>query len=91
MMVKIETPNYSDGPNTGRGTKTTTDSGAPIEGIRNIVVRISANKAITAEIECFSSFKGDAVAEFYVTNPISGDLRKVKRIEFADGSVFEGV
>jgi hypothetical protein len=89
MIVKIETPNFVNGePVAAYKTAITTASGDPIHGVKSATVRINMKEAITASIECLSAFRGEAVAEFLVMDPTSGELKRVNFIEFRDGTFF---
>jgi hypothetical protein len=92
LIVHIETPNArcEDGQvSSGRGTRITTDGGAEIHEVMDVVVRINACKIITAEMQLMVSLKATATASFWMIHPISGQRQQIKRIEFADGSIFE--
>jgi hypothetical protein len=80
----------ADGPS-GNGTKITLANGEPIHGIRKAVISLEADKVNKVELEILCErveVCGDAV--FYGFHPYLGGVRKlIKRIEFADGTVFE--
>jgi hypothetical protein len=85
MVVRIETP---QGSRDGFGTKIFTAQGQPLVGVVAADVRIRMNEPIKAVLELWSGFTGKAEGEFVVRDPHSGELKPVKRIEFADGSTF---
>jgi len=86
MIVKIEPPS-ADCPHTGDFTKVSTVDGQLIHGIRSAEVRLAVHEPITAKIECFAGL-GDVTAEgtIFAVHPISGLLKEVRHVEFADGS-----
>ncbi len=87
MIVRIETPS-ADIPTTGVGTKVTTMDGHPIKGVSSIDIRIRPNEATLATLGIWGAFLGEAKAEFKISDPVTGDLKSVKRIEFTDGTVW---
>lgn len=84
MFVKIATP-----ARVGVGTIVSTQDGRLLEGVRAIDVRIRPNEVIRATLEIAGEFCGEAQSDFVVLHPVTGDLRSVKRIEFADGTIWE--
>lgn len=90
MIVHIETANAKTGdPATGYGTRITTPSGEPLHGVTAITVHIPVNAPVTAEVTLLSGFVGSANSSFVMRDPISGEMKSVRRIEFHDGSRFE--
>jgi hypothetical protein len=88
MMVRIETP-CSGVSATGAGTKVTTMDGHEIKGIAAIDLRIRPNEPTQATLGIWCAFLGEARSDFVVTDPETGDLRSVKRIEFTDGGSWD--
>lgn len=85
MKLKIDSP----GP-TGFGTWFTTDEGVPLRGIRAADITIRVDAPTTARIELVGvAVKAEqVVTAFYVPDPTTGVSKEVRRIEFADGSVW---
>ena len=73
------------------GTKVTNaDTGEEIQGIAGISVDIRVNDIVRAKIDlCCVQLGVAASAEYQVISPKTGDMKAVKRIEFADGEVLE--
>ena len=67
----------------------TTDKGKRIPGIKAIDLRMRLNEAITATVELYSGFEGDAVPTFVMLDPVSGNRKQIVKVEFVDGSVYE--
>jgi hypothetical protein len=78
----------AEGP-TGAGSEFTTESGEHIFGVKRAVVTIDPRELLSARLEIFCGFAGIAEPQFMVVDPLSGKLKRVKRIEFHDGSSFE--
>jgi hypothetical protein len=76
---------------TGMGTKVfCAESGAEIQGIEKLSLVIAAddiNRA-TVQIAC-ASIDTNAKAEYLVASPSNGEMKAVRRIEFADGEAFD--
>jgi hypothetical protein len=80
----------SDGA-TGVGAKITQEDGTEIKGVRSAVITLDIKKVSTADLELIGAgFIGKAQPCFHIKHPITAELKKVSRIEFADGSVFDG-
>jgi hypothetical protein len=91
MIVKIESPNIvTSQVSCGNGTLVSTDEGNPIHGVKSATVRFAVDKAVTAELVVYAAVKTSAMATFVMPDPLTGQEKIVKRIEFGDGSVFEG-
>ena len=75
------------------GTSVTTAEGNPILGIRKATITLDARgvdvPVATLEIVSASLRVRGALPTFLVTDTKTGELKEVKRIEFADGTVFE--
>jgi hypothetical protein len=84
-MVRI----VSEGP-TGRGTKIIREDGSEIHGVRKAVITLDHKQVSIADLEIVTAtFRGKAKPRFHVLDPLSGELKAVKRIEFEDGSEFK--
>jgi hypothetical protein len=70
-------------------TKLTTEDGSPISGVRRAVIKMELNHAVIAELELYTEFDVSAVAVWVMVDPLTGDRKLLRRIEFADGSTFE--
>lgn len=69
---------------------TNSETGEEIKGITGIAVDLRVNDLVRAKIElCAAQVDVVAQAEFLVASPKTGDLKAVRRIEFADGEVVE--
>jgi hypothetical protein len=90
MFVNISTAPTTNGlAPASNGTQVTTQDGTEIKGIRSATIKLEVNEPVTATFEVVSaSFVGQADACYQVSDPISGELKTVRRIEWADGSVF---
>ena len=90
MLVKITSPSIT-GHCTGLGTVIEATDGQPLHGVSRAVITIDPREIIRAELEiaCQSVEIHQAKASFWLAHPVTGDRREVKRIEFADGSVWE--
>lgn len=66
------------------------DTGAEIKGIASMDVTFRVDDVVRARIElCSVNVKTSASAEIVVADPRTGDMKAIKRIEFADGSTFD--
>jgi hypothetical protein len=77
---------------TGHKTEISTASGTRLDGAtRSAVITLDPKKVNTAVLELYcESVEVDAMAEFRVKDPVlGGDAKRVKRIEFADGTIFD--
>jgi hypothetical protein len=92
-MVRIQTPHFDGYPKRliiGRGTTVTTEDGAEVKGVHEITVHISADKFVTADLRVFGRFDGIAYPRYVLVHPTKGgEPRAVKRVEFADGEIWE--
>lgn len=71
------------------GTKVSTDSGQPIEA-KSVSFMHQAGKVPKLAIEMMLlPAKLVAEADFTAIDPLTGLRKKIKRIEYADGSAFE--
>ncbi|WP_029581945.1 hypothetical protein [Bradyrhizobium sp. URHD0069] len=73
------------------GTKVIdTVTGAEIQGIERIAIDLRAGDLVRAKIDlCAVQLDVAAHAEYRVASPKTGDMKAVRRIEFADGEVVE--
>lgn len=74
------------------GAKITTHEGHEVHGVRRAEIVLDASGAANVaklEIVGASLAVAAALAEFHIIDPVSGGLKRVRRIEFADGTVFE--
>jgi hypothetical protein len=70
---------------------TNAETGDEIKGITSLSIDIRANDLVRATIS-LAAVEVDvdgAAAEFHVANPKTGDIKAVRRIEFADGEVVD--
>lgn len=91
--VDVTTSTSIKAPVAGRGTRVTDLHGVTIHGIRNTTIIIETGKPVTAALEIVAdSFHpyGSPCGFVMAVNPDTGGyFDTVKRIEFADGSVFD--
>ena len=86
MIVHIKSPNKC-APHTGIGTTLTTDSGEEFKYVKSIQIDIAPERVITATVELHAiTFDVDATAKFTVRHPITGEVKEIKSITFADDS-----
>ena len=67
---------------------TSADTGCEINGISRLSLTFEPDNFARVEAELFASdveIEG-ALAEFYIVDPSSGDLKPVQSIQFADGT-----
>jgi hypothetical protein len=66
-------------------------SDQPIESVTRIVVTYEIDDLVRAEIDVCDVWQDpvEALGEFFMTHPHTGERAVVNRIEFADGSVFD--
>ena len=79
---------HSDG--TARGTKVYTASGAEIKGVRSLAFEVDyRNPLATARVELLAvAHDVGARPEVLITDPRDGRMRRVQRVEFADGTAW---
>jgi hypothetical protein len=86
--VKIVTP-VGDDLVMGQRTKVLDDNGHEIKGITSIRINILCDEFITAEIGMYVSFDEiDAIPEYYITDPDTGERKQMLAIHFKDGTVW---
>lgn len=75
----------------GIKTKITTEDGVELQkGITEIEYAHFAEDIPRAKLTMNSvSIDSPAEAEFYVSDPKTGDIKKVRHIEFADGGIWD--
>jgi hypothetical protein len=85
MHVNIDSP----GP-TSKGTKITLPDGTELRGIRSAEIRLAVNEINEVDLHLIAvSFAVQAeVCSFYVSHPVSGEFKKIRRIDFEDGTEF---
>lgn len=67
-----------------------TGEGNPIHGVKGAVVRFDIGEAIRAELRLgIVDIETDAEAIYKLRDPVTGELKVVSKVEFADGSTFE--
>jgi hypothetical protein len=71
---------------TGSGTTITLGSGEQIPEVKSVDVHIAYDRVITADIKLHASFKGTAMATFFVKHPTTAQDKAVSKIVFTDGS-----
>ena len=76
---------------------TDADTGDPIKGVTKVVMTHEIGSLPEAEIHILSddraAYDVEADAKFFVKSTVTGDMKRVKQIEFADGEIinYEGV
>ena len=90
-MIRIETRETEKGRvQAGWGTKVFTASGAEIKEITRIKVEILPNTILRAELEiALMDFSIEAEEQFKLHHPMTGVLKEIKSIQFADGTEWE--
>jgi hypothetical protein len=85
--VRVRAP----GP-TGLGTTLTdADTGQEIKGVARLSINVEPDDFIRVEAELLSaSLDVMGEAEFRVADPETGEIKRISRIEFEDGSVWNG-
>jgi hypothetical protein len=72
------------------GTMVTSADGEEIKGITGISIDLRVNDLVRAKIDlCAVLVDCTAQAEFRIAHPKTGDIKAVRRIEFADGEVID--
>lgn len=86
-LLKVITP----GDGSPLGTKVIdVETGEEVKGVRRVDIKIAVDDAIRMTVElCANAVEAQGVAEYQVADPKTGKLRKVKRIEFADGETID--
>ena len=88
--ITIKSPQPKDGKiPTSEQTKVLM-GGTPIHGIRSIRVRYDVDQPITAVMQLFA-WPGDVTAagEFIMQDPLDGERKTIKKIEYTDGSTVD--
>ena len=91
-IVKIVPPESDAGKLlTGYQTRVLTQDGAEIHGIASITLRIVPDDVYRAEMEIYCGFDAidGAVGTLHIADPLTGTMKEVSRIEFADGTSFD--
>lgn len=78
IRVQSETGNAS-------GTKFTTADGAEIRGISEVNIGIKPSEMIEVRMTLCSFLDVRGVPKFQIIDPETGELRRVRAIEFEDG------
>lgn len=85
-MVRI----HSFGVSPGAGVSITDAGGEQIPGIESVLISIKPNDVVRAHLQiCAIDLMTEAVPTFQIVHPKTGDLREVKRIEFANGEALD--
>jgi hypothetical protein len=79
----------SDG--TSHRTKiTNAETGDEIKGISRVKIEITHSDIVRATLDLVApQIDTRGKAEYRVSSPKTGELKKVRKIEFADGEIFE--
>lgn len=68
-------------------------AGFAIQGIKSLTIRAAVDEVVSVDAEIWPSDVkiGDikADAKFWMKHPVDGDVREIKNITFADGSVVD--
>jgi UV DNA damage repair endonuclease len=89
-MIRIQTRESEKGKvQAGWGTKVFHSSGVEIKEITRIKVDIRADTILTAALEiALMDFSIEAEEHFKLYHPMTGELKEIKSIQFADGTEF---
>lgn len=89
MSITIRTKDNA-GPKSCRGVEILSEDGRPVRGVYAVDIRIRPDEIVTADIE-IAAIDVSTVAEprWLVINPATGSSEIVRRIEFANGDVWD--
>ena len=78
---------------TGIGTRFTTETGAPVHGVRSARIEIQPDKITKASLSVYLAQVevSQAMPLFFLVDPVTGEEKQVLRVEFVDGSSFDAV
>lgn len=87
MSITIRTK--GSGLHAGPAVEILDESGAPVQGVTAVDIRVRPDEAVTAELE-IAMHDVSVVAEprWFVVNPATGRMEQVRRIEFANGDAW---